>query len=98
MNLMDKRIRTIGEVLILFTLFLLIMFRQAQFIKKFQAPVQSEEIVQVKTTITSDTNKYVLMLNWKEYHKEKQKWVIQNQYRGDLQGYGKEPFKGKRKL
>ena len=37
--------------------------------------------------------KSILLLNWEEFHKEKQKMVIQNQYRGD-NGYEEKPFVG----
>ena len=40
-----------------------------------------------------NTQKSILLLNWEEFHKEKQMMVVQNQYRGD-NGYGEEPFGG----
>ena len=41
-----------------------------------------------------NTQKSILLLNWEEFHVEKQKMVVQNQYRGD-NGYEEKPFKGK---
>ena len=38
------------------------------------------------------SQKFILLLNWQEVHEEKQKIVIQNQYKGDS-GYSEEPFK-----
>ena len=40
-----------------------------------------------------NTQKSILLLNWEEFHKEKQKMVVQNQYRGD-NGYEEKPFEG----
>ena len=40
-----------------------------------------------------NTQKFILLLNWEEFHEEKQKMVIQNQYRGD-NGYEEKPFEG----
>jgi hypothetical protein len=40
-----------------------------------------------------NTQKSILLLNWEEFHMEKQKMVIQNQYRGD-NGYEEKPFEG----
>ena len=57
--------------------------------RKISEKQQTKSVNDFKTKI-----KYVLVLNWKEFHKEKQKIVTQNEYRGDLQGYEEEPFKG----
>ena len=38
--------------------------------------------------------KYILLLNWEEFHKIKQKFVIQNEYTG-THGYGSQPFQSK---
>ena len=40
-----------------------------------------------------NTRKSILLLNWEEFHMEKQKMVVQNQYRGD-NGYEEKPFEG----
>ena len=37
--------------------------------------------------------KSILLLNWEEFHQQKQKMVVQNQYRGD-NGYEEKPFRG----
>ena len=39
------------------------------------------------------SQKSILLLNWEEFHKQKQKMVVQNQYRGD-NGYEEKPFRG----
>ena len=39
------------------------------------------------------SQKSILLLNWEEFHKQKQKIVVQNQYKGD-NGYEEKPFKG----
>ena len=38
------------------------------------------------------SQKFILILNWEEFHELLQKMVIQNEYKG-VHGYGKEPFK-----
>ena len=59
-------------------------------------PVYHEgiEIRKIQNEKKRTNQKSILLLNWEEFHEEKQKIVIQNQYKGDG-GYGKEPFKSK---
>ena len=41
-----------------------------------------------------DEKKFILLLNWEEYHKIQKRIVTQNQYSG-THGYGTEPFESK---
>ena len=61
---------------------------------RFTCPVYHEEIKirKIRNEKKGTSQKFILLLNWQEFHEEKQKIVIQNQYKGDS-GYSEEPFK-----
>ena len=58
---------------------------------RFTCSVYHEEI-KIRDEKKRTSQKSILLLNWEEFHEEKQKIVIQNQYKGDS-GYDEEPFK-----
>ena len=49
------------------------------------------KIGKIRNEKKGTSQKFILLLNWQE-NEEKQKIVIQNQYKGDS-GYSEEPFK-----
>ena len=59
---------------------------------RFTFPIYHEEIKirKIRNEKKGTSQKSILLLNWEEFHEEKQKIVIQNEYKG---GYGEEPFK-----
>ena len=61
---------------------------------RFTRPVYHEEmkIRKIRNEKKGTSQKFILQLNWQEFHEEKQKIVIQNQYNGE-NGYSEEPFK-----